>query len=85
MDIKNIIAQASAAHMNRVACAVDELIASVEAARASGFEVRLKAIVEEGSDPRLTPTLDAVAANLVGVRFKPTLHYSVSIMESEEV
>jgi hypothetical protein len=83
MDIKQIIADASAQHMSRVAGALDDLVNAVSAARAAGFEVRVKRVLEEGQPDRLA--VEEIAASaLINGKLQATLHYSVSISERQE-
>ncbi len=84
MDIKNIIAQASAAHMSRVGAAMDELVAAATAARADGFQVSLVR-KEDGEGPQAPAAFaEAAAGTLLSGQYAPALSYSVSIRERTE-
>lgn len=86
MDIKNIIAQASAKHMARISTALEDLGEAITEARAAGFEVRLKSRQEDDSEEarRHTASAELGLSALSTMNIYATLHYTVSIRERDE-
>ncbi len=88
MSIKNLIAQASAPHMQRIGTALDDLRSAIDAASAEGFSFRLKypapssdilagpgtAIDEMVRSRALETVLDKAA--------QPVLEYKATIQEA---
>ena len=88
MDLNQIIAQASAPHMQRIGSALDELRAAIQSAQEAGFRFRLKFVEpteQEVPDPSnaLNAAVRARAVEaFLDTSAQPVLEYKATIQES---
>ena len=80
MDIKNIIAQASAPHMQRIGTAIDDLRVAIEAANADGFTFRLK--FAQADNAMDVMAQDRAVAAVLDPTAQPVLEYKATIQEA---
>lgn len=90
MSIKKIIAQASAPHIQRICAALAELRASVDAANAEGFSLRLKFPAPDYANADPSSAMEAAlqwrALEVVTSKDAcPVLEYKATITEAASV
>ncbi len=83
MDLKTLIAQTSAPHMQRIGNALDELRASIDAARAAGFGFSLRFPEKEAepADAFSTAIRQQAVATVLDETAVPVLEYKATIEE----